>query len=143
MRYLIAISILVLAMMGVSFAQSSPSESAVPAPWQASVTGQIEAFRHGDSAAALEFAAVAFRGIYDDPDRFYQDVMRSGYGPIVNSRSHSFGKFAKVSETLVLQVVRLVGPDQGLYEAMYQVGNEGGEWRIVGVALKREAGVGI
>ncbi|UJW86796.1 DUF4864 domain-containing protein [Devosia sp. SL43] len=115
------------------------------APWQATVTGQIEAFRSGDGAAALTFAAKGFRTQFEgQPDAFYAAIIATGYQPIVDSRSHSFGEFNKVSETIVMQVVKFVGPDQGLYEALYQLGDEPDEgWRVLGVALKKEEGVGI
>jgi hypothetical protein len=114
-------------------------------PWQATVTGQIEAFRAEDGAAALEFAAEAFRTQFQgQPEAFFAAIIASGYEAIVDSRSHSFGEFNKVSETTVMQVVTFVGPDQGLYEALYQLADEPGEgWRVQGVALRREAGVGI
>lgn len=115
------------------------------APWQATVTGQIEAFRAKDGATALSFAGKGFRTQFEgQPDAFYAAIVATGYQPIVDSRSHSFGEFTKVSDEIVMQVVKLVGPDQGLYEALYQLGNEPDEgWRVLGVALKREAGVGI
>ena len=114
-------------------------------PWQATVTGQIEAFRAQDGAAALSFAGQGFRTQFaDQPDSFYAAIIASGYQPIVDSRSHSFGEFNKVSDTSVLQVVKFVGPDQGLYEALYQLADEPGEgWRVQGVALRKEAGIGI
>lgn len=115
------------------------------APWQAAVTGQIEAFRAQDGAKALTFAAEGFRTQFEgQPDAFYAAIIATGYQPIVDSRSHSFGEFTKVSDTVVMQVVKFVGPDQGLYEALYQLGDEPGEgWRVLGVALKKEQGVGI
>ena len=115
------------------------------APWQATVTGQIEAFRAQDGAAALSFAAKGFRTQFEgQPEAFYMAIIATGYQPIVDSRSHTFGEFTKVSDDIVMQVVKLVGPDQGLYEALYQLGNEADEgWRVLGVALKKEAGVGI
>ena len=63
---------------------------------------------------------------------------------MVQSRSHSFGDFRKLSDTIVAQVVRLVGPDQSLYEALYQLEDEPDlGWRVVGVVLRKEAGIGI
>ena len=116
-----------------------------PAPWQATVTGQIEAFRAKDGATALSLAGEGFRTQFEgQPEAFYAAIVATGYRPIVDSRSHSFGAFEMVSESVVMQVVRLVGPDQGLYEALYQLGNEPDEgWRVLGVALRKEAGVGI
>lgn len=115
------------------------------APWQATVSGQIEAFRAKDGAAALGFAGEAFQTQFGgQPEAFFAAIVASGYQPIVESRSHSFGKFEMVSDAIVMQVVKFVGPDQGLYEALYQLGNEPDEgWRVLGVALKKEAGIGI
>jgi hypothetical protein len=43
-----------------------------------------------------------------------------------------------------MQVVRFVGPDQGLYEALYQLVDEPDVgWRVQGVVLKKEAGIGV
>ena len=135
--------LLALAMMVALLLPAAAQDDA--APWQATVSGQIEAFRAKDGATALSFAGEGFRTQFDgQPEAFYAAIVAIGYQPIVDSRSHSFGAFETVSETVVMQVVRLVGPDQGLYEALYQLGNEPGEgWRVLGVALRKEAGVGI
>lgn len=139
MRMFFAVAMMLVALVAPAMAQDDA------APWQATVTGQIEAFRAQDGATALGFAGQGFRTQFDGhPDVFYAAIIASGYQPIVDSRSHSFGEFEKVSDTAVLQVVKFVGPDQGLYEALYQLADEPGEgWRVQGVALRREAGVGI
>ena len=138
MRVIFAVAMMLMALVALALAQDE-------APWQAAVTGQIEAFRAEDGAAALTFAGEGFRTQFEGkPDAFYDAIIASGYQAIVDSRSHSFGEFNKVSDTAVLQVVKFVGPDQGLYEALYQMADEPGEgWRVQGVALRREAGVGI
>lgn len=134
----------ILAMLMTVLALVSPAAAQDEAPWQAVVTDQIEAFRAGDGAAALELAGAGFKTQFSDPDQFIAAIAASGYGPIVHSRSHSFGDFTKVSEGVVMQVVKFVGPDQSLYEALYQLGEEPDVgWRVLGVALKREPGVGI
>lgn len=115
-----------------------------PAPWQAAITGQIEAFRAADGATALSFAGEGFRTRFTDPDEFIAAIAATGYGAILLSRSHSFGEFNKVSETVVVQVVRFVGPKQELYEALYQLRDEPGEgWRVQGVGLRKQAGISI
>ena len=123
----------------------SPAVAQDDAPWQATVTGQIEAFRAQDGAAALQFAGEAFRVQFDgQPEAFYAAIIASGYEPIVRSRSHSFGEFKTMSAARVVQIVDFVGSDQGLYQALYELGDEPGEgWRVLGVVLRREAGVGI
>jgi len=111
--------------------------------WQAVVTGQINAFRVGDGAAALGFAGAGFKTRYSDPDAFVVDIARSGYAPIMTSVSHSFGKFDKIDEKTVMQVVKFVGPNQTFYEALYQLGLEADGWRVEGVALKQSADISV
>jgi hypothetical protein len=138
MRVVLALAFMVLVL--VLPAQAQTEEQA----WQAVVSGQIEAFRTGDGEAALGFAGAGFRQRFSDPDEFLAAIVATGYGPIVESRSHSFGEFTQVSETLVMQVVHLVGKDRSLYEALYQMGNEPDVgWRVVGVMLRKEPGMGI
>jgi hypothetical protein len=113
--------------------------------WQDTITGQIEAFRRGDAEAALGFAGFSFQVRYRDRDpiAFVQDIKRSGYGPIVDSLAHSFGPFRMVEETDVLQVVKLRGPKQGLYQALYRLRAEPDGWRVHSVLLRKQPGVGI
>lgn len=157
MRWSLGIAGLILALSGAAYAETAPAPAApavvapttpatdalADAPWQAAVTSQIEAFRIGDGEAALKFAAASFKATYSDPKMFYAAILSGGYEPIVKSRSHTFGKFTKLDDKTVLQVVRLVGPEQGLFEALYQLGLEDDGWHVQGVALKAEKGVGI
>ena len=114
-------------------------------PWQDAVTGQVEAMRAGDGAEALHFAGSAFRTQFaDQPEVFIGSVVALGYGPILTSRSHSFGTFTRVNETSVVQAVIFVGEDQSLYDAVYQLTNEEGEgWRVLGVVLRKQAAIAI
>lgn len=109
------------------------------------MTGQIEAFRAGDGEAALSFAGAGFQTQFDGkPEAFIAAIATAGYAPIVESRSHSFGTFDKVSDTSVLQVVKFVGPNQTLYEAVYQLADEPDVgWRVQGVALRKQDGIAI
>ena len=139
MRVLMIWMMLLVALVSPVLAQENDSA------WKASVTGQIEALRDGDGAAALEFAAAGFRTQFaEQPEAFYAAILASGYAAIAASRSHSFGNFEEVSETTVLQVVSFVGPDQELYEAVYQLANEPDEgWRVQSVVLRKQAGIAI
>lgn len=111
-------------------------------PWEATVTGQIEALRSGDAAGALNLAGAAFQENYEDPERFVSDVERSGYGPIIGSRSYSLGTFREIGPDTVAQAVNLVGPDGRLYEAVYQLVNEPETgWRVHGVVMRRVDGL--
>ena len=139
MRTLAALLMVMMALVIPAQAQDDA------APWQAVVSGQIAALHEQDAAAALAFASEGFRTQFaEQPEAFLVAVEASGYGPIIRSRSHSFGSFERVSDTVVAQVVKFVGPDQSLYEALYQLGEEPGEgWRVLGVALRKAPGIGI
>lgn len=137
---------LVLALVLMIFTLSVPAaaqDATTEVPWQDSITGQLEAFRTNDAAGALSFAGATFKAAYQDAAMFYAGILAAGYEPLVNSRSHSFGTFQQVSETSVMQVVNLVGPDQKLYRALYQMTAEPEGWRVAGVAMTIESGIGI
>lgn len=135
------------ALLAVTIVPGMAQDDAVDAPaeptWQAVITDQINAFRDGDAEAALALAGTGFQQTYNDPDRFMRDVMSWGYEPILRSVSHSFGEYRPGGENMVLQIVQVIGNDQGYYEAMYQLGYEDDGWRILGVALSQKQGVGI
>ncbi|MBU1306893.1 MAG: DUF4864 domain-containing protein [Alphaproteobacteria bacterium] len=139
MRLFLALAMMMTALLHPVLAQEDGT------PWQAAVSGQIAALQAGDAAAALDFAGEGFRTQFAaQPEAFLAAVEASGYGPIVRSRSHSFGSFERVSETVVAQVVKLVGPDQALYEALYQLVDEPDiGWHVLGVALRKQPGIGI
>lgn len=125
----------------------APASAQDPDPasleWQAVITGQVEAFRQHDAPVALSFAATSFHENFPDPEQFFAAIANWGYGPIMESRSHSFGQYQLVAPDKVLQAVRFVGPDQGLYEAIYQLNKEAEGWRIGGVQLLKTQGVGV
>ena len=139
MRGWLAVAMMLVGLLAPAWGQDDA------APWQATVSGQIEAFRAADGAAALAFAGEGFRTQFaGQPEAFHAAILASGYGPIAESRSHSFGNFNRIGETGVLQVVKFVGNDQSLHEAVYQLVDEPGEgWRIQGVVMRRAAGIGI
>ena len=114
-------------------------------PWRETVTGQILALRGDDGEAALSFAGAAFRANYQsNPQQFADDVARSGYGPIGQSRSHSFGAFRELAPGVVLQEVEFIGADGRVWEAVYQLADERDEgWRVQGVVLRSTSGRGI
>ena len=131
-----------MAMPDAGGVQAAP-EAATEAPWQDVITGQLEAFRRGDGAGALSFAAMGFKQTFADPQMFFLSIVGSGYRPLVESRSHSFGEFTLMGDTAVGQIVDLVGPDQKLYKAVYELVLEPEGWRVQGVALSEEPGVAI
>jgi hypothetical protein len=114
-----------------------------PAPWQTVITHQIQAFRAGDAPEAFYDAGRMFHAAFPDAFAFFTAIIGSGYAPIMESTSHSFGEFRMTEDKGVVQVVRLVGKSQELYEAWYQLKEEDGEWRVQGVMLQKAAGIGV
>ena len=112
-------------------------------PWQEVITSQIEAFRHKDAKDALKWAGAGFQVAFPTPEAFFVAIISSGYAPIMESRSHSFGTFEKMGDKAVLQEVKFVGTDQSLYEAFYQLAEEPGGWRVQGVQLIKQNAIGI
>jgi hypothetical protein len=110
--------------------------------WQVVITGQIEAFRASDGSAALGFAAKGFKARFTDPRVFVQAIRDWGYAAIVDSRSHSFGAYQLVNPNVALQAVTFTGPDQALYQAIYQLEREESGWRIGGVQMMKTSAMG-
>ena len=123
-------------------APARAQDDIMAAEWQAVITGQVEAFRAHDAPAALSFAATSFKQSFPDPAAFEQAIRDWGYEAIMDSRTHSFGPYQQVNETMVLQAVRFTGPDSVLYEAIYQLNKEPEGWRVGGVQLIKTAGMG-
>ena len=132
--------LVVVLMLSPAFGQA---EKAADAPWQAAITGQLEALRAGNGAAALDFAGAEFKAAYPDPKLFYGSLASSGYEPLVHSRSHTFGAFTRIDDNTATQIVIVVGPDQHVYEALYQVGQEPDGWRIKGVVIRQQPAIAI
>jgi hypothetical protein len=120
-------------------AQSDPSET----PWQLVITHQIQAFRDQDAPAAFSDAGLMFQAAFPTAEAFFVAIITGGYSPIMESTSHSFGEYRRTDDLGVVQVVRLVGKSQELYEAWYQLREEEGAWRVQGVVLQKAAGVGV
>lgn len=125
-------------------AAARADEAAIsPTEWQAVIAGQIQAFRVHDAAGALSFAGDEFKARFTDPEEFVQMIVASGYGPIVESRSQTFGQFKLIEPGQVVQEVKLTGNDQAIYEVIYVLGKETGVWRVHGVQLAKTNGLGV
>lgn len=132
----VLVAMLILAMPGSALAQED-------APWQATITGQIEAFRAHDAPGAFGYASAPFHERFGSAEAFFLAIIGMGYAPIMDSRSHSFGAFEKGPDGAVAQQVELIGNDQGLYGAIYQLIEEPAGWRVMGVQLVKRPGLGV
>lgn len=131
-------------LLGASVARAQDVAAEVEAEaWQGVITSQIEAFRAKDATAAFQYAGSGFQAAFPNADSFFSVIVGSGYAPIMESRSHGFGTFEKMGERTVVQEVKLVGNDQSLYEAFYQLVEEANGWRVQGVQLVKQPGMGI
>ncbi len=128
----------------LSVTVSGPAQAdPVADEWQAVISGQVEAFHAGDGATAIGFAASSFKRSFPDPDLFLEAIRQWGYGAIMDSRSHRFGRYQLVDPDTALQVVTFTGDDQLIYEALYLLQHEADGWRIGSVQLQRTNGVGV
>lgn len=129
------IASLAIALAATTTPLSAAEDGSVAAPWQDVITGQIQAFRDRDAPAAFDYAGTPFKVSFGNADMFFEAIVRSGYAPIMESASHSFGEYRLIGQLGVMQQVRFVGNDQQLYEAVYQLTEEGDGWRVQGVRL--------
>lgn len=113
------------------------------AAWQGVISAQIEAFRGGDAAGAFGYAASGFKLSFPNAETFYAVILGTGYAPIAQSSNHSFGQFRMVDEAQVMQIVRLVGADDGRFDALYQSVREPEGWRVQGVQLQKSTAIDV
>jgi hypothetical protein len=130
----------VLLMAGFAQAQD---ESAPEQAWQAVITGQIEAFRANDAPGAFQYAAAPFQTAFPSAEAFLATIIGTGYGPIAESTSHTFGSFTKLDEDSVAQEVMLTGKDLSRFEAIYVLTEEEIGWRVSGVQLAKTPGLSV
>ena len=124
-------------------AETPVADQAMIDAWQGSITSQIQAFRTHDAPGALKLASAEFHKSFTDPELFYKAIIGSGYQPIVDSRSESFGDHKLIAPDMALQDVKLLGTDQSVYEAIYQMVKEPEGWRVAGVQLLKTPAIGV
>lgn len=112
-------------------------------PWQAVMTSQIEAFRAHDAPGAFQYAAASFQTAFPSAEAFFATIIGSGYGPIMESTSHTFGGFTRLDEHSVAQEVMFTGKDLSRYEAIYIMTEEEKGWRVSGVQLVKTPGISV
>lgn len=67
-----------------------PARADDAADVRAVITGQMQAFRHGDAVSAYGFAAPSIQTIFPSPERFMSMVMQ-GYAPVYQANDVAFG----------------------------------------------------
>ena len=137
------IGVIALAMLMLAPARAQAPTTGDEAAWQQVISAQIEAFRSGDAPGAFSYAAAGFQLSFPDAETFYAVILGTGYAPIAQSSSHSFGRSEMVGETQVMQIVRLVGAEDGRFDALYQLVKEPEGWRVQGVQLQKSTAIDI
>jgi hypothetical protein len=141
LRTVLGAAAVLLALAGHAQAQADPP--AIAPAWQAAITAQLEAFRSGNADAAFGFASRDFHLSFPTARAFYETLVGSDYQPLLQSVSHSFGDYAEQQDMRVLQKVRVVAPNQTIYEAVYRMRLEPQGWKVEGVSMLTEAGMAI
>lgn len=113
------------------------------ADWQEVITKQIQAFRDKDAPTAFHYAGIGFQATFPDAETFFVAIIQSGYAPIMDSLTHRFGEYKLIGGMGVVQQVKFIGNDQQLYDAVYQLTQESGGWRVQGVHLMRPNGIAV
>ena len=140
MRPLIAVLAL-LSSSAIVAAQEARVPPADRAAIEAVITGQIEAFRRDDEAAAFAFASPGIRAMFGTPERF-MEIVRGQYAPVYRPRQVEFAE-AETKDGEVVQAVEVVGPDGSAHRALYTMERgRDGEWRIAGCTLLRSQRLG-
>jgi hypothetical protein len=111
---------------------AAPERAAI----RAMISGQLEAFRREDGAAAYSFAAPAIQGMFPSVDQFMA-MVRSNYGPVYHPRAVTFGDLYSSPDGFV-QKVYLTGPGGQNWLALYSLERQpDGSWKISGCTLAR------
>jgi hypothetical protein len=97
------------------------------------VLDQLEAFRRGDWATAYGYASTAIRDRF--PPEAFRRMVTEGYAAIADSVGASV-KSAIVLDGHGVVEIRVFGRNGQTLDALYELVDEQGAWRISGVVAK-------
>lgn len=101
---------------------------------QSVISGQVDAFRADDGAAAFGYASPAIRSMFGTPENFMR-MVRQGYRPVYRPQVFEFQDIVEI-QGVPAQRVFVVGPDGVPRIAVYLMELQGdGSWRIDGCLL--------
>ena len=98
------------------------------------VVEQLAAFRRGDWTAAYAFASSAIQAQFG-PEAFRAMVTR-GYAPIARSTTVTVGRVEVLDGRRGLVEVRVEGENGETVDALYELVEEQGAWRVNGVLTR-------
>ena len=137
MRSLVRCFVL-LFLIGTAEAVTDEDRNAI----RAAISGQIEAFRQDDAAAAFSYAAPAIRDKFTSEDLFLV-MVRAGYAPLYRARDIAFGELREIPSGAI-QSVYVTDAEGESWLALYTVEEQpDGTWKITGCVLARPPGESI
>jgi hypothetical protein len=98
------------------------------------VLEQLAAFRRGDWAAAYAFASSAIQAQFG-PEAF-RAMVTHGYAPIARSTTATVGRVEVLDGRRGLLEVQVVGENGETIDALYELIEEQGVWRVNGVLTR-------
>jgi len=122
--------------VGVAVADAQPRPEVTAAT--VTVMRQLEAFRQGDFDAAYAFASADIKQIFDRPT--FETMVRGGYPEIVRSVSAVVTEGDVAPDGHVYLRLTIHGANGRSVDAIYDMVQEGSDWRINGVVTKPTTG---
>ena len=98
------------------------------------VLDQLAAFRRDDWAAAYAYASSAIRSRFDQ--EAFRQMVTGGYAPIARSATATVSHVEVVDPGRGLVEVRVEGTDGEIVDALYELVDEQGQWRVNGVLTR-------
>jgi Domain of unknown function (DUF4864) len=120
--------------VGVADAQPSPEMSAATV----TVMRQLEAFRRDDFDAAYAFASANIKQIFDRPT--FETMVRRGYPEIARSVSAIVTGSDVGPDGHIYVRLTIHGANGRSVDAVYDLVQEGSDWRIDGVVTRPTTG---
>ena len=119
----------------VALAATAVGQGADPrADMSRTVLDQLAAFRRNDWAAAYTYASAAIQARFGLED--FRQMVTSGYASIARSATATVSRVEVVDAQHGLVEVRVEGANGEIVDALYELVDEQGSWRINGVLTR-------
>jgi hypothetical protein len=134
------VSVIVVALMVLTFVGLAWAQQATPAPNEAMEppVKQLEAFRRGDFDTAYAFASAEIKEQFDRGA--FEQMVKGGYPEIARSASASIVGSILAPNGLVYLTLKIRGSNGKSIEALYELVLEEGKWKINGVRSRPDPG---
>ena len=132
---ILALAAATLLVAAASLAQPEPDVKASAGP----IMKQLEAFRRGDYDTAYTFAAAEIKELFDRAA--FERMVKNGYPEIARSTFALIARSEVGPDGHVYVRGKIRGANGNSIEAVYDMVQEAGGWRINGVATKPDPGL--